>query len=78
MSQKQHTVDQIIAKLRPADVLLGKSTKVPELCKQLEVAAGIFGEKNSWDGIYKVGGCRWGKGAPRGHLVQTTPRVSTR
>ena len=38
MSQKQHTVDQIIAKLRRADVLLGKGTKVPELCKQLEIA----------------------------------------
>ena len=38
MSQKQHTVDQVIAKLRPADVLLGKGTKVPELCKQLEIA----------------------------------------
>ena len=38
MSQKQHTVDQIIAKLRRTDVLLGKGTKVPELCKQLEIA----------------------------------------
>ena len=38
MSQKRHTVDQIIAKLRRADVLLGKDTKVPEICKQLEIA----------------------------------------
>ena len=38
MSQKRHTVDQIIAKLRPADVLLGKGTKVPELCKRFEIA----------------------------------------
>ena len=37
MSQKRHTVDQIIAKLRRADVLLGKDTKVPEVCKQLEI-----------------------------------------
>ena len=64
MSQKRHMVDQIIAKLCRADMLLGKGTKVSELCKQLEVATGIFGEKNSWDGIYKVGGCQWGKGAP--------------
>jgi hypothetical protein len=28
MSQKRHTVDQIISKLRRADVLLGKGTKV--------------------------------------------------
>ena len=38
MSQKQHTVDQIIAKLRRADVLLGKGTKVSELCKQLDIS----------------------------------------
>ena len=37
MSQKRHSVDQIIAKLRRADVLLGKDTKVPEICKQLEI-----------------------------------------
>jgi len=38
MSPIQHTVDQIIAKLRRADVLLDNGTKVPELCKQLEIA----------------------------------------
>ena len=38
MSQKRHTVDQIIAKLRRADVLLGKGAKVPEVCKQLEIS----------------------------------------
>ena len=38
MKQKRHTVDQIIAKLRRADVLLGQGTKVPEICKQLEIA----------------------------------------
>ena len=36
MSQKRHSVDQIIAKLRRADVLLGKDTKVPEMAKQLK------------------------------------------
>ena len=30
MPQKRHSVDQIIAKLRKADVLLGKGTKVAE------------------------------------------------
>ena len=34
---KRHTVDQIIVKLRRADVLLGKDVKVPEICKQLEI-----------------------------------------
>ena len=38
MSQKRHSVDQIIAKLRRADLLFGKDTKVPEICKQLDIA----------------------------------------
>ena len=37
MPQKRHTVDEIIAKLRRADVLLGKGEKIPEVCKQLEI-----------------------------------------
>lgn len=37
MPQKRHTVDEIIAKLRRADVLLGKGEKVPEVCKQLQI-----------------------------------------
>ncbi|MEE3371250.1 MAG: helix-turn-helix domain-containing protein [Planctomycetota bacterium] len=38
MSQKRHAVDQIITKLRRADVLLGKGMKVPEVGKQLEMS----------------------------------------
>jgi transposase-like protein len=37
MKQKRHTVDQIISKLRRADVEVGKGMKVPEVCKQLEI-----------------------------------------
>ncbi|MBQ12753.1 MAG: hypothetical protein CMJ45_14535 [Planctomyces sp.] len=37
MPQKRHTVDQIIAKLRKAEVELGKGKKVPEICKLLEI-----------------------------------------
>ena len=37
MPQKRHTVDQIVAKWRNADVELGKGKKVPEICKLLEV-----------------------------------------
>ena len=37
MPQKRHTVDQIVAKIRKADVELGKGKKVPEICKLLEV-----------------------------------------
>ena len=37
MSQKRHTVDQIVAKLRKADVELGNGKKEPEVSKLLEV-----------------------------------------
>ena len=36
MPQKRHTVDQIVAKLRKADVELGKGKKVPEGTQDLE------------------------------------------
>ncbi len=38
MSQKRHSVDQIISKLRRADVDLGKGKKVPEVCKVIGIA----------------------------------------
>jgi putative transposase len=37
MPQNRYQVDQIIPKLRKADVELGKGKKVPEVCKQLEI-----------------------------------------
>ena len=37
MKQKRHSVDQIISKLRKADVELGKGKKVPEVCKDLQI-----------------------------------------
>ena len=37
MKQKRHTTDQLISKLRQADVELGKGRKVPEVCKLLEI-----------------------------------------
>ena len=37
MKQKRHSADQIVSKLRKADVELGKGKKVPEVCKELEV-----------------------------------------
>mgnify|MGYP001815569151 CR=1 FL=1 len=37
MKQKRHRVDQIIPKLRQADVELGKGKKVPEICKILGI-----------------------------------------
>ncbi len=38
MSQKRHNVDQIISKLRRADVELGKGKKIPDVCKIIEVS----------------------------------------
>ncbi len=38
MSQKRHTVDQIVSKLRRADVELGKGKKIPEVCKMIGVS----------------------------------------
>ncbi len=38
MSQKRHSVDQIVSKLRRADVELGKGKTVPDICKIIEVS----------------------------------------
>jgi len=37
MKKTRHTTDQIIEKLRQADVALGKSQKVPEICKAFQI-----------------------------------------
>jgi putative transposase len=37
LKKTRHTTDQIIEKLRQADVALGKGQKVPEVCKALEI-----------------------------------------
>ena len=36
--KKRHTPEQIVAKLRQADVELGKGHRVPEVCKQLGIS----------------------------------------
>ncbi len=36
--KKRHSAEQIVAKLREADVQLGKGLRVPEVCKQLGVS----------------------------------------
>ena len=36
--KKRHNAEQIVAKLRQADMELGKGLKVPEVCKQLGVS----------------------------------------
>ena len=37
MKQKRHTTEQVIEKLRRADVELGKGQKVPDVCKTLQI-----------------------------------------
>ncbi len=36
--KKRHSAEQIVAKLRQADVGLGKGLKVPDVCKQLGIS----------------------------------------
>ena len=36
--KKRHTAEQIVSKLRQADIELGKGLKVPEVCKQLGIS----------------------------------------
>ena len=36
--KKRHTVQQIVSKLRQADVLIGKGKSVPEVCREIEVS----------------------------------------
>jgi transposase-like protein len=36
--KKRYSGPQIVAKLRQADVLIGKGKNVPELCKELEIS----------------------------------------
>lgn len=38
MRRSRYSTDQIIEKLRQADVALGKGQKVPEICKTLEIS----------------------------------------
>ena len=37
MKSKRHTTEQIIGKLRRADIELGKGRKVPDVCKLLSI-----------------------------------------
>ncbi len=37
MAKKRHTVEQIIARLREAEILLAKDMKMPQVCRKLGV-----------------------------------------
>ena len=36
--KKRYTETQIVAKLRQADVLIGKGNSIPEVCREIEVS----------------------------------------
>ena len=36
--KKRHSAEQIVSKLRQADVALGKGLRVPEVCKELSIS----------------------------------------
>jgi transposase-like protein len=38
MGKKRHTVEEVITKLREADVLQSKGQTVPEICRQLGIS----------------------------------------
>ena len=37
MAKKRHTAEQIISKLREAEVLLAKGTKIPQVCRKIGI-----------------------------------------
>ena len=63
MAQKRHRADQIISKLRRADVELGKGKKVPEVCKLIEIK-----EQTYYRWRQKYGSMQPGVIPKRGHL----------
>ena len=42
MSQKKHTTEQIISKLREAEVELARGTTIGQVCKKIEVTDQIY------------------------------------
>ena len=42
MKKTRHTTNQIIEKLRQADVALGKGQTVPDVCRELEITSQTY------------------------------------
>ena len=53
--KKRHSAEQIVAKLREADVALGKGLRVPEVCKQLGISEQTYYRWKSKYGGMEVG-----------------------
>ena len=77
MSRKRYTPEQIIHHFRPADVLLGRGTKVSELCKQPEVAIGFSVKKIPGTAYTKMGASSGVRVPPWSPRSDHPPRVDT-
>ena len=73
MPQKRHTLDQVVAKLRKADIELGKGKKVPATCQLLEVTEQTyylkitfsFSKKNAIHAVFEArNGMQWNEREP--------------
>ena len=52
MSKKRHTPEQIISKLREAEVLLSQGQSVPAACKTIEVSEQTYYRwRKEWGGL---------------------------
>lgn len=53
--KKRHSAEQIVAKLRQADIDLGKGLKVPEVCKRLGISEQTYYRwRTKYDGMDPV------------------------
>ncbi len=52
MSKKRHTPEQIISRLREAEVLLSQGQSVPAACKRIEVSEQTYYRwRKEWGGL---------------------------
>ncbi len=72
MARKRYTVEQIIAKLREAEVELSKGLETPEVCRKLGVSENTY---YRWRKEY--GGLRTRSVGPAGSCVSLDRRSDT-
>jgi putative transposase len=70
MARRQHTPEQIISKLREAEVELGRGATVPMVCKKLGITEGTY---YRWRQEY--GGRRLDQARRLKHLEQENTRL---
>ncbi len=70
MANKRHTAEQVIAKLREAEVFLSKGSKLPEVCRKLGVT-----EQTYYRWRKEYGGLRTDQARRFKELVRATGRL---